>query len=245
MQFNTHIWYIKCTAIVAIMVLLVGCVSVNVKHELQESTADRVYQMLTGLQSGLRSQAQNLGPPFNSVPAAQPLESNLDRINSSIEFQLAFYIKDLFLVDPHKTGLFYGCETNHVFKVGRKEKYSDGMAWVLPFSDNGKQKSLILMSCVAPKQTRLLLIDDQMRSKLLYDSYLKPHGILKPHTSGIDYLCGVRELDSNHFLLYEGWIPSISQVSPFPRTFLLTINEQGQIEISLNQIVQVASPQPD
>ena len=81
------------------------------------------------------------------------------------------------------------------------------------------------MSVVAPKNTYVVVFDNSLRCQLVYDS------MLKPRPSGIDYLCGVEVMGRNHYLLHEGWLPSISQVSSSPRTFMLSISKHGQVEI--------------
>jgi len=220
--------------LLAILILINGCViegSSDFSTQ-QETTATQIYnQFYTLKTNSIAAQTKNECQLVCDSGSHRAFFENLHRIDPSIQSRFEFdpFVTGLFLVDPLDTGQCYGCQTNTVFQqIGENpitNAYSRGMAWIIPTGRKSDQ-AILIMSSVGPKQTSIVLFDYNLNGHLLYDSYIKPS------LSSIDYLCGIEVVDKKHFLLHEGWIPSISQVSLSPRTFILTIHDNGKIEIA-------------
>ena len=198
------------------------------------STSDggNVYSQLCELRTNLLSWARtHPGSPYEGrpIPAAlKTAELALDAIDPGIKFRLAFS-RQIFFVSSAHPGDSYGCATNRVFMQQGTERYSDGLAWVLPISNF---ESIVIISAVGPKQTTILAFDDHRKFRLVYDSFRKPNAALRDSPSGLDYLCGIQVAGRNRFLLHEGRLRGMSQASLFPRTFLLSTTNNGDICIS-------------
>ena len=188
------------------------------------TTAGEIYHQFYTIKTNLMAASSH-----NMYPAYAISEIDPD-IKARLEFDPA--VVEFFFVDPLYPGRCYGCTTNTVFhQIGEEpitNRFSRGVAWIIPVGNECK-KALFLMSSIAPKQTIIVLFESLQRGRLVYDSNRKPE------LGGIDYLCGVEVSGRNHFLLHEGWIPSISQASGSPRNFRLEVDDKSKIDIWLQK----------
>jgi len=203
----------------------------NQTSEKNESLAGQIHQLLYSLKTNAMAAAvKNQYPPQRVSDRCQAFLNALNQISPDLEFRLEFepFVADLFLVDPRDAGACYGCKTNTIYlQNGGKlvaAPFAQGVAWVLPIGPDS-QKALFILSSVGPQRTTIMLFDDPLHGRLLYDSYATPG------SGGIDYLCGVEVVDQNHFLMHEGWLPGASQESILPRSFALSISDKLELQI--------------
>jgi hypothetical protein len=206
--------------------------------EHREPVALRASRALREMKSDLIEWANNnVKRDFRdrSIPVQlREFEASLDRLDPGLKFRLGYNTKDYFLVDANVAGASYGCKETRVYTEPNEGDYSQGVAWVIPVAGYENRKALILISNISPKRTTLLLINHAMKASLLYDSSSK-HSILAGSSSGIDYLCGLEVVKSNHFLLHECWLRGMSQASLFPRSFLLTVRGETSIGLKVSE----------
>ena len=111
--------------------------------------------------------------------------------------------------------------------------YANGSMWMIPFTGMDSSRSLLLiLSSISPKQVTIFKIDRHGDVSISFDSFNPRNPKPDSHFGALDFICGMTVVSANSFLLHEGYLQSISQVSPYPRNAAMTLSPDGTVALS-------------
>lgn len=214
----------KYTVVVSLLLLFFGCFKIC---DAEDNKSSYISSELPDIVIAYSHFCSHYLDEFKTVRldsnnAFSRLERNLDQLKCDISTRLAFTHRS-FIVQNMK-GYYAGYK-----KIGRKSievskiPY-EGILFVTTPIEKLDNRILIFLSSIRPEESTIVEIDNELNTKLIYDSFNNRSNV------GISTIYQIRLISPGNFLLEGGTRPPLHSVY-YPSTYILKVIDSNAINI--------------